>query len=89
MGPRTLKVPGSIRDQLSGTFFSKGQKGTWEPAIGLCKSIFEDTTRNENEKSSFLTPFIVSNLAEVTNYTVDGFPHKGVKSDTEFNKGLT
>lgn len=51
-----MKVPGSMCDQQSSIFLSIGQKGTWEPAIGLC-SVFEETENHkmkQNEELEYL-----------------------------------
>lgn len=49
-----MKVLGSMCDQQSSIFFSIGQKGTWEPAIGLCRSSFDETEHHEKEKKEEL-----------------------------------
>ena len=39
-----------MRDQQSSIFFSIGQKGTWEPASGLCRIVFEETEYHKKKR---------------------------------------
>ena len=51
-----------MRDQQSSIFFSVGHKGTWEPASGLCRIVFEETGYHKKKRKRSIRTIIHSLL---------------------------